>query len=158
MHRQTTDYAYMGGMNVPPHLRGAMPQPSPRSSPALSSQPYTSAGANPSRPSLTSHPNPYGPPPILEPPTNVTQPQSASATSVHGSPHMTNMGWQSPSHQPIGSPTAQESYVYPEPNYGVPNAAMYYQNSGIRRPHSAEPDQYDPRPRMGGEIWAAPVQ
>ena len=38
MHRQNSDYAYMGNMNVPPHLRNEMPQPSPRASPSLTSR------------------------------------------------------------------------------------------------------------------------
>ncbi|EAT86008.2 hypothetical protein SNOG_06177 [Parastagonospora nodorum SN15] len=47
MHRQATDYAYMGGMNVPPHMRSEMPQPSPRASPALTTQSYSSALPSP---------------------------------------------------------------------------------------------------------------
>lgn len=155
MHRQASDYAYMGNMNVPPHLRNEIQQPSPRSSPSLTSQSYTSA-VNNQRPSLTSHPSGYGPPPILEPPASANHGQPGS---VNGSPHMGTMGWQSPSQQGLPSPGPADSYVYPEPHYNSSATNMYYPNSNIRRPQSTEPDQYDPRQqRMAGDMWAPPVQ
>lgn len=158
MHRQATDYAYMGGMNVPPHMRNEMPQPSPRASPALTTQSYTS-NVSSSRPAITSHPSAYGPPQILEPPASANHNQSGGTSSANGSPHMTAMGWQSPSQQAIPSPGAADNgYVYPEPQYNSQNS-MYYQNHNIRRPNSTEPDHYNPnQQRMGGEMWAPAVQ
>ncbi|KAI9714289.1 MAG: hypothetical protein M1820_000250 [Bogoriella megaspora] len=159
LHRQASDYAYMAGMNMPPHLRGEMQQPSPRSSPSVASQPYTSVPTN-ARPSLTSHPSGYGPPSVLEPaPTsNNGQQQQQQAGSANGSPHMANMGWQSPAQQGMASPNPGESYVYPDPHYGqTPN--MYYPpNSSVRRPQSSEPDPYQQTNRLGNELWAAPSQ
>ncbi|KAF2460615.1 hypothetical protein BDY21DRAFT_280746 [Lineolata rhizophorae] len=155
MHRQASEYSYMSGMNVPPHLRSELQQPSPRSSPSLTSQSYTSAGAQP-RPSLTSHPTNYGPPSVLEPPTNTNH---GTPGSTAGSPHMGSVGWQSPSQQSMPSPNPADGYVYPEPHYGAAAPNMYYHNSAMRRPQSAEPDQYDPRQqRMPGDMWAPPVQ
>lgn len=158
MHRQASDYAYMGGMNVPPHMRNEMPQPSPRASPALTTQSYTSNVSGP-RPAITSHPSAYGPPPILEPPASANHNQSGGTNSANGSPHMSTMGWQSPSQQAIPSPGAADNgYVYPEPQYNSQNS-MYYQNHNIRRPNSTEPDHYNPnQQRMGGEMWAPAVQ
>ncbi|KAL5377691.1 hypothetical protein DPSP01_009616 [Paraphaeosphaeria sporulosa] len=155
MHRQQPEYAYMGSMNVPPHLRNEMPQPSPRASPALTSQSYTSTASG-SRPAITSHPSGYGPPPILEPPASANHNQSGS-NSASGSPHMTAVGWQSPSHQALPSPGAGEnSYVYPEPQYANPPHNMYYQNNTIRRPNSTEPDHYSTN--QGQQMWAPAVQ
>ncbi|KAF2116326.1 hypothetical protein BDV96DRAFT_645656 [Lophiotrema nucula] len=153
MHRQTSDYAYMGNMNVPPHLRGEMPQPSPRASPSLTSQSYSS-NVSSQRPAITSHPSGYGPPPILEPPASANHGQSGGTASANGSPHMGAMGWQSPSQQALPSPGAGDnSYVYPDPN------TMYYQNQNIRRPNSTEPDHYNTnQQRLPNEMWASAVQ
>lgn len=159
MHRQNSDYAYMhGNMNVPPHLRNEMPQPSPRSSPSLTSQTYTpNVGAQ--RPTITSHPNGYGPPQILEPSVSANHNQSGGTTSANGSPHMTAMGWQSPAQQALPSPGTGENYVYPDPHYGGNNNNMYYGSSGIRRPNSTEPDHYNPnQQRLSNEMWAPAVQ
>lgn len=151
------DYGYVGAVSVPPHLRTGMPQASPRSSPTLASQPYRHPGNTQVRPTITSHPAAYGPPPILEPPTAASQ--AAQSGSVHGSPHTASVGWQSPHHhQALASPTSADGYVYPEPAYSVPNPAMYYQNSAIRRHQSAEPDHFSPHHRMASEMWATPVQ
>ncbi|KAF2178395.1 hypothetical protein K469DRAFT_695682 [Zopfia rhizophila CBS 207.26] len=159
MHRQNSDYAYMGNMNVPPHLRNEMPQPSPRSSPSLTSQSYASTVSN-QRPAITSHPSGYGPPPILEPPASANHNQSGGTGSANGSPHMGTMGWQSPSQQALPSPGAGDnSYVYPEPQFGNSGSNMYYPNSNIRRPNSTEPDHYNAnQQRMANEMWAPPVQ
>lgn len=145
MHRYPSDNSYMNNTSIPVHLRGdyqMQQQPQP--------MPSTSAYTNGMRP--TSHPNAYGPPQILEPPTN-----PPSTGSVTGSPHMGSVGWHSPSHMP--SPTTQaNSYVYPDPDPYGNQAAMghmyYHQNSNIRRPQSTEPDNYDAKPRMN-EMWAA---
>jgi hypothetical protein len=99
----------------------------------------------------TSHPTGYGPPNILEPPANMEQRQPGSA---NGSPHMTNMGWQSPSQ--MASPSHNNNYVYPDPDpygSGAAMGQMYYPNSNMRRPQSTEPEQYDMKPRMN-EMWA----
>jgi hypothetical protein len=160
MHRQATDYPYMGGMNVPVHMRQQMPQPSPRASPALTTQSYNSSVSG-SRPTITSHPSTYGPPPILEPPASANHNQSGGSTSANGSPHMTAMGWQSPSQQAVPSPgPADNGYVYPEPQYGNTQNSMYYQAQHVRRPNSTEPqDHYNANPqRMGNEMWAPAVQ
>ncbi|KAG5921338.1 hypothetical protein E4U53_003808 [Claviceps sorghi] len=114
--------------SLPPHLRGVG---SPNST---SSNGYS----NTMRP--TSHPNTYGPPPILEP--NLEQHQSGPG-STGGSPHMaTSIGWQSPAHMPSPSQNGA-GYVYPEPDTYSQNAAinqMYYGGpSQIRRPQSTEP-------------------
>lgn len=161
MHRQNSDYAYMqhSNINVPAHLRNEMPQPSPRSSPSLTSQTYTSNVSN-QRPAITSHPNAYGPPPILEPPASANHNQTGGPTSANGSPHMGSMGWQSPGQQALPSPGAGENpYVYPDPHYGGAPNNMYYSNSNIRRPNSTEPDHYNPnQQRIANEMWAPAVQ
>lgn len=140
-----SEYQYMNNSSIPVHLRGdyhLQPQQQMASSTA-----YTTN----MRP--TSHPNAYGPPPILEPPANL--PAGSGSGSVAGSPHMGSVGWHSPSHAP--SPNSQHNaYVYPDPDpYGNQAAIghMYYPNSNIRRPQSTEPEGYDPKPRMN-EMWA----
>jgi hypothetical protein len=135
---------------IPGHLRHDL-QPSPRSSPALTSQPYMNAVPQQRGP-MTSHPATYGPPQVLEPPTHAHNGQN----SANGSPHMGVGGWQSPSHQGLGSPNPGEGYVYPEPQYNTAQPNLYYQNNGIRRPNSAEPDHYDPR--QPGHMWTQTVQ
>lgn len=149
MHRQPSDFSYMTG-SLPPHMRSDM-QHSPRSSPATTSPSLSAYGANQHRPSMTSHPNMYGPPPTLEPPTHQDQRQNGSTS---GSPHMNSIGWQSPAPQGMGSPGNGESYIYPEPPYAAAAPHLYYPNSNIRRPQSTEPDQYETKPRLvGGEVW-----
>lgn len=147
MHRQ--EYPYMHSSSIPGHLRDGyhMQQQNQPLAPVASSY------SNSMRP--TSHPGPYGPPPILEPPTN--PPNSGSA---NGSPHMSSVGWHSPQHMP--SPSNQSNgYVYPDPDpYGAQinmgqMGHMFYPNSNIRRPQSTEPDNYhDPKSRMQHEMWA----
>lgn len=153
LNRQSSDISYLPPGSLPPHMRPDLPsQPSPRSSPSASSPPLSAFGGNPHRPSLTSHPSSvYGPPPILEPPTHHEQRQPSSAS---GSPHLSSVGWHSPSHPGIGSPSHHsEPYMYPEPPYGAPAPHLYYPNSNLRRPQSTEPDQYDTKPRIVGEVW-----
>jgi hypothetical protein len=145
MHRHPGDYPYMNNSSLPGHLRGEyhMPNQPP---------PTTASFSNGMRP--TSHPTGYGPPSILEPPANMEQRQSGSA---NGSPHMSSVGWQSPSHN-VPSPSQSNGYVYPDPDpYGSAAASMgqmYYPNSNIRRPQSTEPVDYDIKPRMN-DIWQA---
>ncbi|KAF1808191.1 hypothetical protein P152DRAFT_405921 [Eremomyces bilateralis CBS 781.70] len=161
MHRGPgpQEYTYMSNLaGVPPHLRPTMQQPSPRSSPALTTQSYNSTVSSGGRPSLTSHPSAYGPPQVLEPPTTANHPhgQTSGPGSVNGSPHMGHVGWQSPSQQPLPSPGAADGFVYPEPGYGQQAPNMYYPNSNIRRPQSTEPDQYNPnQARMAHDVWGA---
>jgi hypothetical protein len=160
MHRQNSDYNYMASMNVPPHLRNEMPQPSPRSSPSLTSQSYNPNVGN-QRPTITSHPTGYGPPPILEPPASANHNQPVGTSSANGSPHMTTMGWQSPAQQALPSPgPGDNAYVYPDPHGQYQQNNMYYSNNNnIRRPNSTEPDHYNPnQQRMGNEMWAPAVQ
>ena len=151
LSRHHSDFSYMTSGSIPPHMRGDLQQPSPRSSPSSTSPSLSAYGGNPHRPSLTSHPSVYGPPPTLEPPTHHEQRQPGS---LSGSPHLGSMGWQSPSHGSIGSPGHAE-FIYPEPAYGAPPPHLYYPNSSIRRPQSTEPDQYELKPRMvSGELWS----
>lgn len=141
MNRHPADFQYMNNSSLPVHLRGDYMQ-NPNQPP-----PTTAAYSNGMRP--TSHPIGYGPPPTLEPPAN---PPSAG-----GSPHMGSVGWHSPSHMP--SPTSQNSsYVYPDPDPYNNQAAMghmFYPNSNMRRPQSTEPDNYEQKPRMNDQLWAA---
>jgi len=143
MPRHPGDYPYMSNSSLPVHLRGDYHM-------ANTPPPSTTSYSTSLRP--TSHPNVYGPPQVLEPPANMEQ---RSSGSVNGSPHMSSVGWQSPSHMP--SPSQGNSYVYPDPDpYGSQAAMgqMYYPNSNIRRPQSTEPDGYDTKPRLS-ELWAA---
>jgi hypothetical protein len=144
MHRHPGDYQYMNNSSLPNHLRGdyQLQHQTP---------PTTSTFSNGMRP--TSHPTNYGPPSILEPPANMEQRQPGSAS---GSPHMGNVGWQSPS-QNMPSPSQGNGFAYPDPDpYGSAVGHMYYPNSNIRRPQSTEPDGYDIKPRLNNEgMWTA---
>lgn len=151
MNRHPAEFQYLQqGGTLPAHLRVG--------SPTSTSSGYSNPGAM--RP--TSHPTGYGPPPTLEP--SVEHHQSSSG-SVGGSPHMTNMGWQSPSqhlqspsqhlqspsqhlhspsHNAAAAAAAAAGYVYPDPDTYPPNAAamnqMYYNPTPqMRRPQSTEP-------------------
>lgn len=144
MHRHP-DYQYMNNSSLPGHLRGEYHIPN-------QPPPTAASFSNGMRP--TSHPTGYGPPSILEPPANMEQRQPGSAG---GSPHMSSVGWQSPSNN-MASPSQSNGYVYPDPDpYGSAVVGhMYYPNSNIRRPQSTEPDGYDIKPRMNNEgMWTA---
>ena len=152
------DYSYLPSAGLPPHMRNSFQEQSPRSSPSATSPSlsnFVPAQPNHHRPSLTSHPQMYGPPPTLEPhPTHHNHQQSGSSNS---SPHMSGIGWQSPTHAGgLGSPpgsVGDGGYIYPEPPYGGPAPHLYYQNSNMRRPNSTEPDQYETKPRLlAGEV------
>ncbi|MCJ1312899.1 hypothetical protein MMC25_006575 [Agyrium rufum] len=134
-HAQFANFLPNG--SLPPHLRSDMhqQQQSSRSSPSatppsLSGYGLSSSNNNPHRPSLTSHPasmysgNGPAPPAVLEPPTHHEQ----RLGSVNGSPHLSSMGWQSPSQTALGSPASHhDSYMYPEPSFGTtPGQHMYY--------------------------------
>ncbi|KAI4140991.1 MAG: hypothetical protein LQ341_003642 [Variospora aurantia] len=153
--RQSVDYSYMNSGPLPHHLRHDLQPPSLRSSPSAASPTLSAYGGAPPalnqhRPSLTSHPTMYGPPPILEPPTHSEHRHSGSSGS---SPHLSSVGWQSPI-PGMGSPT-RDSYSYPEPPFAQATPHLYYPNSNLRRPQSTEPNDYESKPRMGGgEVWA----
>ena len=158
MNRQNTE-SFVPSGSLPHHLRYDLQPPSLRSSPSISSPTLSSYGAPPPssgqhRPSLTSHPAMYGPPPVLEPPTHPEHRHSGSSGS---SPHLGSVGWQSPIPSIGGSPV-RDSYAYPEPPFAQPANHLYYPNSNMRQPQSTEPDQYETKPRMvGGEVWAGPM-
>ena len=143
---------YLANGSIPPHVRGDFQQPSPRSSPGVTSPSMSNYGASHHRPSLTSHPSGYGPPQPLEPPAN----NDHRAGSAGGSPHMTALGWGSPNHPGIPSPGPVENFAYPEPTYGGGHP-LYYPGSNIRRPQSTEPENYEMKPRISGEGWSMPV-
>lgn len=159
IHRAVGDY-YVGNGSLPPHMRGDFQQASPRVSPTATSPALSSFGNVPQhpRPSLTSHPSGYAPPQPLEPPANTDHRPS----SVTGSPHMTSLGWVSPSHGSVPSPgSAPEYNNYPEPSGSTYQSSMpqhvYFPNSTVRRPASTEPEQYDIKPRIGENSWSASV-
>ncbi|KAL2005669.1 hypothetical protein VTN00DRAFT_10162 [Thermoascus crustaceus] len=157
MHRPVSDF-YMGNGSIPPHVRGDFQQPSPRSSPTATSPSLSSYGSAPhTRPSMTSHPSGYAPPQPLEPPAN----NDHRPNSVSGSPHMTSLGWASPSHGSIPSPGSATDYTYPEPSGpAYPSSMpphMYFPNSTIRRPASTEPENYEMKPKVGETSWATSV-
>ena len=157
LNRPGSDF-YLSG-SLPPHMRvdvqQQQQQASPRSSPSATSPSLSSFGGHQHRPSLTSHPSMYGPPPILEPPTHHEQRQPGSAG---GSPHMSSVGWHSPTHSAMGSPSHSEPYMYPEPPYGGPAPHLYYPSSNMRRPQSTESDQYDTKPRiLNHEVWTGQI-
>jgi Zinc finger, C2H2 type len=141
MQRSGSDYGFMPqNSSLPPHMRtDYQQQPSPRSTPSISGPTLASLTSNlQSRPSPTSHPNPYGPPQPLEPPANGTVSGSAS-------PHMGPLGWGSPNHESLASPSSMGNFAYPDPGFG--GSHLYYPGSSIRRPQSTEPEDYGIRPR-----------
>lgn len=125
--RHPGDFQYLQQTgSLPMHMRVGSPNST------------SSGGYNMMRP--TSHPTSYGPPPTLEPNLDNSQ---GTPSSNGGSPHMANVGWQSPSH--MASPSQNNaSYVYPDPADAYPtNPAMnqmyYGAATHMRRPQSAEP-------------------
>lgn len=156
MHRQHSDYTYLSTGPLPPHIRGDMRQISPRSSPSTTPNPLlTMAGRSILH---TSHPTGFCPPPILEPPAN---PEQRQAGSVGGSPHMSGVGWQSPSQVGIVSPSHGEGYVYQDQfsPAGLAGTHLYYSDSNMRRPQStdAQVEGYEVKQRLGGEVWTTSV-
>ncbi|KAL3956412.1 hypothetical protein ACCO45_009258 [Purpureocillium lilacinum] len=129
MNRHPADFSQYMQQNgpLPPHLRVGSPG---SASPAGG---YSTNGMRP-----TSHPTGYGPPPTLEP--SLEQHQAATGSNG-GSPHMSSVGWQSPSHVPSPSHNAA-NYVYPEPDNYPQNAAMGQMYYGaphqLRRPQGAD--------------------
>ena len=134
------DFSFVGNGPLAGHLRSEFSMSNQHS---MSNAPYS----NNIRP--TSHPVGYGPPSVLEPPTSSDR-QSGSASA---SPHLSSVGWQSPSN--MASPTGSNGYAYPDTNaYGHAGNLVYYPDSNIRRTQSSEPDDYGMKPRMN-EMWAA---
>ncbi|KKA30022.1 hypothetical protein TD95_001519 [Thielaviopsis punctulata] len=106
---------------MPPHMRSD-----------LNGQPGMYAPLRP-----TSHPTSYGPPPSTLEPNLEQAPQSAPG-SVVGSPHMSNVSWQSQNvavSSGPSSPHSNVSFVYPEPDS---YANQLYFNATMRRTHAAE--------------------
>lgn len=148
MPRHPAEYSYMNNSSLPGHLRTDFHMQNQNQVPST-----TTAFTTGMRP--TSHPaTGYGPPSILEPPATMEQRQPGSA---NGSPHMSAVGWQSPSHN-MPSPSQSNAFVYPDPdpyNGAAMSQHMYYQNSNMRRPQSTEPDGgFDLKPRVA-EMWQA---
>ncbi|KAJ6442097.1 zinc finger domain-containing protein [Purpureocillium lavendulum] len=129
MNRHPSDFSQYMQQNgpLPPHLRVGSPG---------SASPAGGYNTNGMRP--TSHPTGYGPPPTLEP--SLEQHQGVTGSNG-GSPHMSSVGWQSPSHVPSPSHNAA-NYVYPEPDSYPQNAAMGQMYYGaphqLRRPQGAD--------------------
>ncbi|KAK7421282.1 hypothetical protein QQZ08_009998 [Neonectria magnoliae] len=123
--RHAGDFQYLQqNGSLPVHLRVGSPVST------------SSGGYNTIRP--TSHPTGYGPPPTLEP--SLEQHQGGTG-SAGGSPHMANVGWQSPN---VASPSQNGAgYVYPDPEAYPSNQAMNQMYYGapqhMRRPQSTEP-------------------
>ena len=131
-------HSYMSNSSLPVHLRGDVHNVG---SPSSTSSVGYGSGMRP-----TSHPTGYGPPAILEP--SIEQHQSGPG-SAGGSPHLSSVGWHSPSHMPSPSHSGN-SYVYPEPDAYPHNPAMnqmFYATAAMRRPQSTEPP-------VGKVLWA----
>jgi hypothetical protein len=121
---------YVSNSSLPVHLRTDLHAGSPAST--------TSSGYNNGmRP--TSHPTSY-PPPTLEP---SLEPHQSGPGSAGGSPHMSSVGWQSPTHAASPSQSSANGFIYPDPEaYPTGNqnmSQMYYSHNQMRRPQSAEP-------------------
>lgn len=88
----------------------------------------------------TSHPTGYGPPSTLEPSID----HQAGPPSGGNSPHMGNVGWQSPTHMPTSAHHGA-NYGYPDPadpynpNATTMNQMYYGAQQPLRRPQSTEP-------------------
>ena len=157
--RQQSDYGYQyGSLPLPPHMRGDIPH-SPHASPGSTSPSLSQFGPPMHRPSLTSHPNhnAYGPPQTLEPAAQSEQRTSGSAGGSQ-SPHMSTVGWHSPTQGAMIAPSHGGYPVYPDPNnftFNQPQQYLYHNtDSNMRRPQSTEPDQYETKPRiMQDGIW-----
>lgn len=153
------EYNYMSQTSaLPPHLRNDYSNAQNRQTPLLNgsslAQQFTNAPQQQRQQHLTSHPvnsqhTNYHPPQPLEPPANGTN-------SGNASPHMTALGWGSPSgqvggHGALPSPGMLGDYAYADPNnYPSTQAShhnLYYSSSSIRRPQSTEPEDYGLRPR-----------
>lgn len=152
----TGEYSLLGSRTLPPHIRSDLQHHSPRSPTVGSASPSSTSFSGPinsHRPSLTSHPAMYGPPSILEPPTNH---DSRSTGSGSGSPHLGSVGsvgWQSPA--PLGSPVPHDAFMYSDVGFGHGASHWSFSHSNMRRPLSTEPEQYDTKVRaLSNEVWS----
>ncbi|KAK5958679.1 hypothetical protein OHC33_000522 [Knufia fluminis] len=147
LHRQSQDFKYIPQQqSLPPHMRNEYSMPMMHNhnhnhnhnlhNPSVSSATTNFTSAPQPRASITSNPTSYGPPQPLEPPANGT-------ASGNASPHMSTMGWGSPTHGGLPSPTAMDFSGYPDPTYG--GQQMFFPGSGMRRPQSTEPEDWSLR-------------
>ncbi|EPE03894.1 zinc finger protein [Ophiostoma piceae UAMH 11346] len=152
--------AAAAGYSLPAHLRGDHSPASTTSSLTYSnmrptSHPtgYGSSSHNHSsnqnaNPNSGSNPPSQGPPSTLEP--SIEQPSGTGsgpgsvAGSIGGSPHMSSLGWQSPSHHLAASPShhlaaspshshhSSSNYVYPDPDssYGASTLGQLFYGTG----------------------------
>lgn len=142
LHRQSQDFKYMPqNQSLPPHMRNeynmSMTHTHTHNPPVGSAVTTSYTSAPQPRSSFTSNPMSYGPPQPMEPPANGT-------ASGGASPHMSAMGWASPSHVGLPSPTAMDFGGYPDPTYG--GQQMFFPGSSMRRPQSTEPEDWSLRP------------
>ncbi|EFX03394.1 c2h2 finger domain containing protein [Grosmannia clavigera kw1407] len=141
-------HQFLTNSSLPVHLRNDL---------HVGGSPTSTASSGYTNIRPTSHPTGYGPPSTLEP---SIEPQQQGPGSAGGSPHMSSIGWQSPSH--MASPSHSGSYVYPDPD-STYNAAslgqLFYGTStgSSRRPGSAEPASgaFDVKQPRQSELWAA---
>lgn len=134
--RQSSDFSFLQhSQAMPPHLRNEYGIQLPHSSSMRTTiQSYSHLPQ--SRPSITSNPASFGPPQPLEPPTNGT-------ASGGGSPHMTTMGWGSPTNGVLPSPNPLDFGSYPDPAYSTQQ--IYFPSTNMRRPQSTEPEDWSLR-------------
>lgn len=136
LQRQSQDYNYMAHNNsLPPHMRSEYTL-GMRHAQTVDAAPANYTSAPQPRTSITSNPTSYGPPQPLEPPANGTASDGAS-------PHISAMGWGSPTHGNLPSPTAMDFANYPDPTYG--GQQLYFPGNGMRRPQSTEPEDWSLR-------------
>ncbi len=144
--------------SLPVHLRGDLQGVSSPGSTTSSSGGMGGGGGGYANMRPTSHPTGYGPPSTLEPSIEAHLPSGPG--SAGGSPHMSSMGWQSPTH--MASPAHSSSYVYPDPDptYNTSTLGqLFYTTSSAqatRRPGSAEPPSgaFDVSKPRQSEMWA----
>jgi len=124
MHRHNSEVQYLQNGSLPVHMR--VESPGTTSAGAYSNN----AGMRP-----TSHPTGYGPPSTLEP--SVEHPQHSGSPSGANSPHMSNVGWQSPGHMQSPQSQHSNSYVYTDAPEGYPpnpaNMGQMYYAGQMRR-------------------------
>lgn len=136
MHRQPQEFNYMPqNQSIPPHVRNEYSM-SMRQNPSISSIGSTNYANAPSRTSITSNPAAYGPPQPLEPPANGT-------ASGGASPHLSAIGWGSPTHGGLPSPGGLDFGSYPDPSYG--GQQIFFPGNNMRRPQSTEPEDWSLR-------------
>lgn len=116
-HPADVNFLQQQNGSLPMHMRVGSPVAGGSPVSAATAAVYASGAPAAMRP--TSHPTGYGPPSTLEPnlegqqqqQQGQHQPHSAGPTSsASGSPHMSAMGWQSPTH--MASPTSQSGSTH----------------------------------------------